>query len=239
MVGSEYRITLDVKDMGSPVNLNVTQGDAGRLIYITLTNDGFPVKIEKDQYAVFAGKKPDGTVLWNSAKIEDNTIIYEITGQTTAVIGVVACQIRLYSAGNKLLSSPDFTLLVDEAVVSNSEAVSSDEITALTELVSEATALIKVLEIHAAVRQTEISLPADAWEGEDGLYSQVVAIEGVTEYSAVDLRPSAEQLSMFDAQAFALVAENEDGTVTVYAKGDKPETDYVIQVTITETEAIA
>lgn len=77
------------------------------------------------------------------------------------------------------------------------------------------------------------------WIGESAPYAQVVAIDGVTEWSAVDLRPSVEQLSIFYEKDLTFVTENEDGVVTVYAIGDKPLNDYVIQATVTETEEIA
>lgn len=86
----------------------------------------------------------------------------------------------------------------------------------------------------ALVRLGVINLLADAWDGSDNLYSQVVSIKGVTNRSQVDITPDAEQLAIFREKDLALVAENEDGIVTVYAIGQKPMNDYTIQVTITE-----
>lgn len=80
----------------------------------------------------------------------------------------------------------------------------------------------------------EITLLASKWVGDGTLYHQVVEIDGVTENSQVDLTPSVEQLAIFYDKSIAFVAENEDGVVTVYAVGQKPENDYTIQVTITE-----
>lgn len=85
-----------------------------------------------------------------------------------------------------------------------------------------------------ASKIADVVLLASAWTGADGHYSQVVAIDGVTQFSQVDLTPSAEQLAAFYQKDLALVAENEDGVVTVYAIGDKPANDYTIQVSITE-----
>ena len=82
-----------------------------------------------------------------------------------------------------------------------------------------------------------ISLPASGWVGADGLYSQIVEVEGATENSQVDLTPSIEQLAIFHEKDLAFVTENEDGVVTVYALGDKPQNDYTMQVTITEVNA--
>lgn len=79
-----------------------------------------------------------------------------------------------------------------------------------------------------------VELLADKWVGSDNLYSQVVVIDGVTECSQVDLTPSVEQLIIFYEKDLTFVTENEDGVVTVFAIGQKPENDYTIQVTITE-----
>ena len=89
-------------------------------------------------------------------------------------------------------------------------------------------------ELANKLRLTTISLPSSNWEGADNLHSQVVTIDGITPYSKVDLLPSVEQLAIFHNKDVAFVTENEDGVVTVYAIGDKPELDYTIQVQITE-----
>ena len=83
---------------------------------------------------------------------------------------------------------------------------------------------------------SNVELLAENWIGETSPYAQIVAIDGVTENSQVDLTPSIEQLVIFYEKDLGFVTENEDGVVTVYAIGQKPENDYVIQVTITEVE---
>ena len=79
-----------------------------------------------------------------------------------------------------------------------------------------------------------VHLAADNWVGSDNLYSQVVDIDGVTENSQIDLTPSVEQLVVFYQKDLTFVTENDGGTGTVYAIGQKPTNDYEIQVTITE-----
>ena len=79
-----------------------------------------------------------------------------------------------------------------------------------------------------------IDLLSSGWNGEANLYAQIVNIDGITEYSKVDINPSVEQLAVFYEKDIAFVAENEDGVVTVYCIGQKPTADYTIQVTITE-----
>ncbi len=87
------------------------------------------------------------------------------------------------------------------------------------------------------IRVSEVNLLADKWDGSENLYSQVVTIDGITEYSQIDLTPSVEQLVIFHEKDLTFVTENEDGVVTVYAIGQKPENDYTIQVTIKEVNA--
>ena len=137
---SNYRITLDVRNTVANVQLTAKKGDAGRKIYITLSDKGKPCEIADDSYAVFAGVKPDGTLLYNRTTIEDNTIIYDMTQQTTAVAGLVACEVKLFDSMSNLLTSPKLTILVDDVVVPDEEIVSMDEVTALTELILDASA---------------------------------------------------------------------------------------------------
>lgn len=89
----------------------------------------------------------------------------------------------------------------------------------------------------SVARISEVTLLAANWTGEDNPYAQRVNIEGVTERSQVNLTPSVEQLAIFYDKSLAFVTENEDGAVTVYAIGQKPENDYTIQVTIAEVSA--
>lgn len=86
----------------------------------------------------------------------------------------------------------------------------------------------------ASARIANVTILARKWVGAASPYSQVVAVEGATENSQVDLTPSVEQLAIFYEKDLAFVTENEDGVVTVYAIGQKPENDYTIQATITE-----
>ena len=92
----------------------------------------------------------------------------------------------------------------------------------------------RLLDKMSAVSIGEVTLYADAWEGSNNLYSQVVDIDGVTENSQVNLTPSIEQLAVFYNKDLAFVTENDGGTVTVYAIGQKPQNDYTIQVDIAE-----
>lgn len=224
------RISLDIHSTSSNETVNAKRGDTGRKICISLVDGGIPYIISEDCYAVFTAKKPDGNIVFNECTIEKNTIIYEVTEQTVAVEGRVNCEIKLYGADAKLITSPKFTILVYGTVYNEGDEIeSTDEFSALTALISEVQELK-----NGAATLTEVTLLGSAWVGEESPYSQVVAIDGVTERSMVDLQPSVEQLSIFHQKDLAFVTENEGGVVTVYAIGDKPTADYTIQAVVTE-----
>jgi hypothetical protein len=110
-----------------------------------------------------------------------------------------------------------------------------------TLLETESKNLIEAInEINQKIKNTtsarigEVILTANGWVGNESPYSQVVSIDGVTKNSQVDLTPSIAQLAVFYKKDLAFVTENENGVVTVYAIGEKPQNDYTIQVTITE-----
>ena len=84
------------------------------------------------------------------------------------------------------------------------------------------------------IRIADVTLLAANWEGDVSPYSQQVEIDGVTPYTQVDLTPDTEQLIVFHDKDITFVTENEDGVVTVFCIGQKPQNDYVIQATLTE-----
>ena len=90
---------------------------------------------------------------------------------------------------------------------------------------------------EGAVTVRDIKLSAAKWVGDASPYSQVVSIKGVTEFSKVDLQLSADQLTEFHDMDLSLTTENNEGVVTVFAIGDKPNNDITIQATLTEVIA--
>ncbi len=83
-------------------------------------------------------------------------------------------------------------------------------------------------------RIATVTLPASGWKGSSNPYSQVVTVNGVTVNSKLDLQPTALQIVSLQDEEIALMAENNAGTVTFYALGGKPTSDYTMQVLLTE-----
>lgn len=79
-----------------------------------------------------------------------------------------------------------------------------------------------------------ISAPAANWKGGESPFSQVVTVDGVTVASKVDVQLSVDQVKQFSDRIFAFQAVNTNGIITLYAYGSMPDTDCLIQATISE-----
>ena len=225
-----YKISLDIKKTGTQVFLPAIRGDNKRNIVISLVEGGVPYSVRGIGEAAFTAVKPDGTTLYNACTIdtERNAIVYEFTEQTTAASGVMNCQIKLIGSSGGIISTPAFGIIVSDTLYNEQHIFeSSNEFNMLTRIIEE-------LEKRAASYISSIYLPASGWQGDASPYSQVVDIDGVTEYSKVDINPTVEQLAIFHNKDVTFVTENDDGVVTVYCIGQKPTGDYKMQVTITE-----
>lgn len=87
-------------------------------------------------------------------------------------------------------------------------------------------------------RISTITLYADSWTGAANPYSQPVSINTVTSATKIDLQPTAQQIVALQNADIALMAENNGGTVTIYALGGKPSVDYTMQVLLTEVSYV-
>ena len=173
MTNSYYKISLDIHDHGSNVSLKAKKGDTGRLLYITLMDDRKPYVITGECRAVFTAKKADGNILYNACSIIGNVITYAFTPQTTSAVGKADCEVKLYGADNKLLTSARFALLVEDTVYNEGDEVeSAKEVSALTKLVSDATTLIHNVEGKLASGELKGDRGERGPQGERGLQGE-------------------------------------------------------------------
>ena len=84
---------------------------------------------------------------------------------------------------------------------------------------------------------SSITILADGWVGAESPYTQVVTLDNITltPASKIDLIPTIEQYNELANFGTMLQVVNEDSVLTVYASGHKPESDYTIQVLVSET----
>lgn len=116
MIFSNYRFTLDLHDTASQVYLSIKQGDTGRKIHITLMENGTPFEITSDCIVKFATDK-SGFVP-EVCTVQNNVIQYTISPAVSSIEGMINCEFKLYSGGKLLLTSPQFSITVDDTVYS-------------------------------------------------------------------------------------------------------------------------
>lgn len=154
MISIDYRVSLDMFDVLSQVTIKAKKGDSACKIYITLTEKGKVYKITEGCYATFNAKKSDGTFVYDHCTIEGNTIVYDFgvsidkdgVCQVSAREGIVECEVTLYTANSKQLTSPRFTLFIDGTVYNGEEIISTPESNVLKELINETNNLIDDVE---------------------------------------------------------------------------------------------
>lgn len=118
MRDSIYRMTLDMHDIASQVQIAVKQYDTARSLYITLMENGKPFTISDGCRAVLSIVRPGNTVLLDDCiiRLSDSVIVYEFNIQTTQVIGINECELKIYGLDGDLLTSPRFTMLVNDNI---------------------------------------------------------------------------------------------------------------------------
>lgn len=133
-----YNVRLDEAKPGSQCVLQgVRVGEGGvRRINIMLCSGSTPVEIAAGSIALMQCTKPDGTECLVSTVVENSVIKAEITQQMCAAEGLVNCEIKVYNAAQtSVLYSALFDIRVQEAL-SESSIVSSNEYTALSDLMT-------------------------------------------------------------------------------------------------------
>lgn len=125
MNDANHILILDLHHPQIPFSIHAKKGDTAKILKVKLTDNGEPYTIGNDCYAVFSAKKPDGNIIFNACEIADNVISYRFTPQTCAVPGEVPCEVRLYGANDKLITSPGFLLTVEDTVYTDGDVYES------------------------------------------------------------------------------------------------------------------
>jgi hypothetical protein len=87
-------------------------------------------------------------------------------------------------------------------------------------------------------RVATVTLAKNAWTGNSAPYSQTVNVNTVTAATKIDLQPTVAQIVSLQNDDIALMAENIDGVVTIYAFGGKPSSDMTMQALLTEVSYV-
>lgn len=150
---SIYRISLDIRKTSSQTSLSVKRGDTARRICAVIKENGNPYTIADGCTAVFRMRKPmdkngDRAIVYNDCAIEGNTICYDLTSANTEVVGIAECEFTLYGADGGVITSPRFTISIGDTVNEDGEveSIGTNEITALTKVITDGNALVNEVE---------------------------------------------------------------------------------------------
>ena len=81
---------------------------------------------------------------------------------------------------------------------------------------------------------TQIELPATGWKNAESPFFQAVQISGISVSSMVQIQATKEQIEKLCSDGTALTIENDAGMATVYAIGNKPSENLILQIVLTE-----
>ena len=107
--------------------------------------------------------------------------------------------------------------------------------------------VMRTLTLNGVTYAVESSVPTTItatlkvadWLGDTSPYSQVVAVDGVTSRTKVDLQPTMDQVDMMYSQSVGFFTMNEGGVVRAFAVGNRPTEEFTFQITMTEVESDA
>ena len=154
----EHRLRLDLLRGGNQGYIRVKRGEIGaRRLAIALYMHSVPYMADAGTTAVFRAIKPDNTKLFNSATITDNVVTVGLTTQTVAALGTVRCELSIYGTNNELLYSPQFDIIVEDYLYSDTAIESTDEYTDLTEAISKVNNIVSTEAARVAAENQRVA----------------------------------------------------------------------------------
>ena len=141
MEETKYRINLDVQQGGVQQTLmGFRVGDAlSRTVSIHLVERGAAYQVPTGCVVTLYAQKPDGTVSYSLCSVEDGAVEHTFTSGELAAAGEVLCEVRITTGGETpvVLSSPQFSLIVEDVLQDDDAIASTNEYSALTQAIAE------------------------------------------------------------------------------------------------------
>ena len=154
----EHRLRLDLLRGGNQGYIRVKRGENGaRRLAIALYMHSVPYMADAGTTAVFRAIKPDNTKLFDSTTIIDNVVTVELTTQTVAALGTVRCELSIYGTNNELLYSPQFDIIVEDYLYSDTAVESTGEYTELTEAISKVNNIVSTEAARVAAENQRVA----------------------------------------------------------------------------------
>lgn len=154
----EHRLRLDLLRGGNQGYIRVKRGENGaRRLAIALYMHSVPYMADAGTTAAFRAIKPDNKKLFNSTTITDNVVTVELTTQTVAALGTVRCELSIYGTNNELLYSPQFDIIVEDYLYSDTAVESTGEYTELTEAISKVNNIVSTEAARVAAENQRVA----------------------------------------------------------------------------------
>lgn len=84
-------------------------------------------------------------------------------------------------------------------------------------------------------RYETVVMYADAWQGQDNVYTQPIYIKNLKKNEFIEVLPTAAQSELLDDLDTTIFVKNNEGNAVAYAVGYIPDIDYDFEVSVTET----
>lgn len=137
MNSSFFRFVLDVQRAQSQTSIPVKLYDDSVTLYMTISDGGQTYVIEKGCLAKLVIARPDGTKIDKYCRIDgEHTVVYDFTENTARISGIHECELTIYGADGEQITSPRFTMVVNERVADNDEhtGVTQDDLETLDQI---------------------------------------------------------------------------------------------------------
>ena len=206
----EHRLRLDLLRGGNQGYIRVKRGENGaRRLAIALYMHSVPYMADAGTTAVFRAIKPDNTKLFNSATITDNVVTVELTTQTVAALGTVRCELSIYGTNNELLYSPQFDIIVEDYLYSDTAIESTDEYTDLTEAISKVNNIVSTEAARVAAENQRVANETARVSAEAARASAETArAEAETARAAAETERASAETTRASAESSRAFSEN-------------------------------
>lgn len=208
------RITLDLQKTFSQVSLQMKRGDNTNEVLAIITDNGQPYDLDKVDMAMYRAMKPDKTYVYNNCEIHGNEITVPVSSQTINALGLVLCELNLYSKSRGRITTARFSIVVEEAVYGDDIPESTNEFSALTK------ALIEVEDVKDSVEE---------------IYRKLEEYRKAGDFNGTTFFPHMEQISNTKVKIYWTNNRELDNPEAVELEGVKGNTGDMASITITRT----
>ncbi len=135
--------TLNIKKAGNQLCIEgLHRGDTGmREFSFSFVSGALPFVIPEKATATLFARLPNGSTVFSQCEIRDNTVAVPLSAgaeapSLTSVAGMVECELRLTGADGSVLTSPAFSILVEDILQDDNAIEAESSFSALTAALS-------------------------------------------------------------------------------------------------------